>query len=84
VTFKLERHRVGCVRGRSAASLDESADVEVRIFTAQGVGEVHRDLRAGVDVLDILDDACDKHEMLAGHVHSFVWDTLTIGTDGGE
>ena len=64
--FKLERHRVGCVRGRSAASLDESADIEARVFAAQGKSEVHRDLCAGVDVVDALDDFSDKLEMLAG------------------
>ena len=78
--FKLERHRAGVIGSRPATSLNESTDVEVRVFGAQGVSEIHRDLCAGVDVLDVLDDASDKLEMLAGHVHSFVWDTLTIGT----
>ena len=80
MTFKLERHRVGRVRGRAAASLDESADIEARVFGAQGHGKVHRDLCAGVDVVDALDDFSDELEVLASHVLSSVRDTLTIGT----
>ena len=64
--FKLEHHHFRTVGGVTATCLDEANNVKVWVLVCERLSEVHRDLLAGVGVVDIADDFSDKLEMLAG------------------